>query len=283
MTVGEGQERLSKPLPPPPDVVAMAQAPPAVEEKPAESENLFAALGRLLKGASAEDDQEAAAETEQVAKASPEQAKRPARERPNPKAPLPLASLPPIPLPANHLTGQTLAIGASGALGTRSPTDGKGRSCVTRRSGAMALCVEPVKWPAEMEKAFSVKSLIYDGAKAVVRYDEGKATRFHVLFSTDSFDSVVAHFTNRFGPATRTGTPLIKALGPVGQKNRVAAWVNLDPATNAVSALEIRATDDVRGSLPDNRHGVVILIPGRAAPILPRRALLQLMMRKAGV
>ncbi len=271
ITVGERQERLSKPLPPPPDVVAMAQAPPAAEEKPAESGNLFTALGKLFKTAGAED--------EQVAKASQEQAKEQAKARPSP---LPIASLPAIPLPANHLTGRTLAIGASGGLGAPEPTDGKGRSCVTRRSGAMALCVEPLKWPAELEKTFSVKSSIYDGAKAIVRYDAGKATRFHVLFPTDSFDAVVAHFTDRFGPPTRTGTPPLKALGTIGQKNRTAAWVNLDPATKAVSALEIRAIDDIRGSLPDTRHGVVILIPGRAAPILPRRALLQLMMRKAG-
>ena len=85
------------------------------------------------------------------------------------------------------------------------------------------------------------------------------------------------------GPDHPSGSDRIfEALGAIGQKNRTAAWVNLDPATKAVSALEIRAVDDIRGSLPDTRHGVVILLPGRAAPILPRRALLQLMMRKAG-
>lgn len=198
---------------------------------------------------------------------------RPARAAPR-TAPRPAA----VPLPANHLKGTVLTLGANKGLGA---APGKNTSSCVKK-GTASLCVETLQWPAEAAGLFTVNSSLYNGAgKALVRYDGGRASRYHVLFPAEKFDDVLAYFQRRFGPPTGSGSKRLTAIGFKDKSNSIAQWLSADAQGQTVTALEIRSVDDVRGKLPDVRHGVVMLVPWRDAPTLPRRTLLKLMMAQA--
>jgi hypothetical protein len=182
---------------------------------------------------------------------------------------------PPADVPREDLDKVALALGHSVALGKAAPPTPEeaeaGARCVQTASGATVVCVEPVDWPEEVAPLVQVKSGMYRGAQALVRYDDGNATRLHALFPTESFDAVVAFCTRRFGPPLKT-----LDRGTAGQSNPTALWMSIDPVTDQVVALEIRKFDDVRGAYPDTVHGAMMLFPASAAPVFPRLLLLKL-------
>ena len=203
------------------------------------------------------------------------------------QARLPAPRLPP---PA-HVSRETLnkaalALGQSVTLGKAPPPTAAepeaGPRCVQTTAGTTVVCVEPVDWPAEVAPRVQVESGMYRGTQALVRYDDGAATRLHALFPTQSFDAVVAFFTRRFGPPVKT-----LDRGAAGRPNPTVLWMSVDPGTDQVVALEIRTFDDVRGAYPDTEHGAMMLFPASAAPVFPRLPLLRLRLemlesRKAG-
>ena len=182
---------------------------------------------------------------------------------------------PPADVPREDLDKVALVLGRSAALGkAAAPTPEEvetGARCVQTAGGAMVVCVEPVDWPAEVAPRVRVKGGVYRGAQVVVRYDDGKATRLHALFPTQSFDAVVAFCTRRFGPPVKT-----LDRGTAGRPNPTALWMSIDPVTDRVVALEIRKFDDVRNAYRDTDHGAMMLFPASAAPVFPRRPLLKL-------
>jgi len=191
---------------------------------------------------------------------------------------------PPADVSREDLDKVALALGQSAALGKAAPPTPEepeaGARCVQSAGGATVVCVEPVDWPAEVAPLVQVKSGMYRGAQALVRYDDGKATRLHALFPTESFDAIVAFCTRRFGPPLKT-----LDRGTAGRTNPTALWMSVDPVTDQVVALEIRKFDDVRGAFPDTVHGAMMLFPASAAPVFPRLPLLELEMmelRRAG-
>jgi hypothetical protein len=182
---------------------------------------------------------------------------------------------PPADVPREDLDTVALILGRSAALGKAAPPTPEeaeaGARCVQTAGGATVVCVEPVDWPAEVAPLVRVESDMYRGAQAIVRYDEGKATRLHALFPTQSFDAVVAFCTRRFGPPLKT-----LDRGTAGRTNPTVLWMSVDPVTDQVVALEIRKFDDVRGAYPDTVHGAMMLFPASAAPVFPRLPLLKL-------
>ncbi len=182
---------------------------------------------------------------------------------------------PPADVPREDLDKVALTVGQSAALGKAAPPAPEepeaGARCVQTAGGATVVCVEPVDWPAEVASLVQVKSGMYRGTQALVRYDDGKATRLHALFPTQSFDAVVAFCTRRFGPPVKT-----LDRGTAGRTNPTALWMSVDPVTDQVVALEIRKFDDVRGAFPDTVHGAMMLFPAASAPVFPRLPLLEL-------
>ena len=182
---------------------------------------------------------------------------------------------PPADVPREDLDKVALILGQFAALGKTAPPTPEeaeaGARCVQTAGGATVVCVEPVDWPAEVASLVQVKSGMYRGTQALVRYDDGKATRLHALFPTQSFDAVVAFCTRRFGPPLKT-----LDRGTAGRPNPTALWMSVDPVTDQVVALEIRKFDDVRGAFPDTVHGAMMLFPAASAPVFPRLPLLEL-------
>ncbi|MCH8215089.1 MAG: hypothetical protein IIC54_13600 [Proteobacteria bacterium] len=182
---------------------------------------------------------------------------------------------PPADVSREDLDKVALALGRSAALGKAAPPTTEepkaGVRCVQTAGGATVVCVESVDWPEEVASLVQVKSGMYRGAQALVRYDDGKATRLHALFPTESFDAIVAFCTRRFGPPLKT-----LDRGTAGRTNPTALWMSIDPVTDQVVALEIRKFDNVRGAYPDTVHGAMMLFPASATPVFPRLPLLKL-------
>ena len=153
-------------------------------------------------------------------------------------------------------------------------------SCIDKKRGTVWFCVEAVQWPAAIEAHFDVGTTLYIGAKAVVRYDEERATSAYALFDTGAFETVIRHLTEHFGdPATRTS----RTIAPLAKpriENPVLAWRAADPTSDRVASLEVRQYDDARGGFPDLRYGVVLLRWEKARPIFPLVFALDLMMLK---
>jgi hypothetical protein len=186
--------------------------------------------------------------------------------------------------PGKYMSNVVLTIGESLRLGrTTSDRDGRGANpdtCVIKRRGTVAFCVEPAGWPETLERHFIVDSIMYQGPMAVTRYDDGVATNHHVIFNSKSFGDIVGYYKSRFGNPTSV---ISRGIAPMGQPRRgnpVAMWQSVDPRTNLVTTLEVRKFDDARGGFPDTNKGVIMLYHAWSSPIFPQLSTLELMVLK---
>ena len=175
---------------------------------------------------------------------------------------------------ATSLTGVTLSLGKSVSLENSFPPMGQGfdplNQCVKKNRGTTLFCLEPVDWPERMQPDFQVPTILYTGYKAIARYDQGIASRFHVLFPSEAFERVIAYFHGRFGEPTDVWNRSIAPFAKPRQDNPTLAWRSLDPKTQAVTVLEIRKYDDSRGGFPDTKRGAVMLYLANSPPIFPQ-------------
>ena len=187
----------------------------------------------------------------------------------------PSASLQGPPVAAALVAPLLPALGQSGRLGKplASASGNGGGSCVRKNRGAVVFCIEAIDWPADMEGPFDTSTLMYRGAKAIVRYDGGTATGFHTLFHAQDFDAVVGHFEGLLGKPSATPERRIAPMAKPRQANPTRVW---RIAGGAV--LEVRQFDDARGGFPDIKHGVVLLGRTPVRAIFPQLSSLDLMM-----
>ncbi len=178
------------------------------------------------------------------------------------------------PLPETVLKGVTLSLGQSVSLENSYPPMGNGidphNRCVKKNRGTTLFCLEAVDWPEKMQADFLVPTILYTGQKAIARYDQGIASRFHALFPTESFARVAAYFHERFGKPTNVWNRSIAPFAQPRQDNPTLAWQSLDPETQVVTVLEIRKYDDSRGGFPDTKRGAVMLYLANTPPIFPQ-------------
>lgn len=178
--------------------------------------------------------------------------------------------------PASVLTlGDSIYITA--AMPPAPPDPSEGNHCVKKDRGTVVFCVEPVDWPSHLVGRLRVTSIMYQGAQAIVRYDNGLATRVHAIFPTDSYGALIDHYTQRLGEPTASGERMIAPFAQPRQSNQVVSWQRLDPLTNEKTTLEIRRHDDTRGGFPDMRHGALMLYNTASPPIFPVLSTLDLM------
>jgi hypothetical protein len=186
--------------------------------------------------------------------------------------------------PGKYMSNVVLTIGESMRLG-RTTVDREGNgadtdTCVIKRRGSVAFCIEPATWPEAMVEHFTVYSIMYQGPMAVTRYDDGVATNHHVIFDSKSFRNVVDYYKSRFGNPTSIISRGIAPMGEPRRGNPVAMWQSVDPRTNLVTTLEVRKFDDARGGFPDTDNGVVMLYHAWSSPIFPQLSMLELMVLK---
>ena len=126
--------------------------------------------------------------------------------------------LPKKPRPArpkkHYLTGLVLKPGGTLSLG-RPFRDRK--PCIEKKRGSVVFCLEPVQWPRSLDPYFRIDSILYQGARVIVRYDEGIATTYHFLFDSSAFGRLVSHFEGRYGPPTEQLNRSIAPWRPPGK------------------------------------------------------------------
>jgi len=190
-------------------------------------------------------------------------------------APLPMRQRNPRPelLSRTSLTGTVLTMGESVSLENSLPPGGgidPGNSCVKKNRGTTLFCVEPVDWPEDIRPKFVVPTILYTGPMAIVRYDQGTASRLHALFPSNEFSAVSQYYQKRYGPPTEIWKRSIAPLAQPRRENPTLAWRNRDPRTNAVTILEVRQYDDTRGGFPDTQRGAVMLYLANSPSIFPQ-------------
>jgi hypothetical protein len=153
-----------------------------------------------------------------------------------------------------------------------------GGDCIAKQDGATVFCIEPVTWPETLRNAFDTNTILYQGSRAIVRYDGGTATSFYAVFGGSAFDSIASWVEGQFGPPASTTSQHLAVPGKQAADNRIHVWRGRDPATGQETALELRSIDNVRNTFPDQDHGVLLLYREGAPTIFPQLSAIDLMM-----
>jgi len=141
--------------------------------------------------------------------------------------------------------------------------------CIQKRRGKISFCIVPIDWPQKIENAFSINTSLYQGTRAIVRYDKGKATHFHVLYKSAVQDKIINFIKQRYGPPTEMWKRVISPFGKPRQSNPTFVWRSHDIKLNKVTILEIRKFDDSRTVFPDTKHGAIRLYIAGGPPVFP--------------
>ncbi len=247
----------------------------AVEEDPVKG--LLDKLAGFLKS----DETDNAGENEETAEAGPEDQWAVKKVKTSEKVKTP----PPPPIKkdlekpkAQYLRGTVLAMGQTLKLGRlRKGRAEPGKSCIEKNRDQVAFCIDSVDWPDSIRKYFEINSVLYNGAKAIARYDGNAATNFHALFPSTAFAEIVSYYTQRYGDPTFNLNRSIAPLAQPRRKNPTVIWRSADPLTKQFTSLEIRKYDDSRGGFPDTRRGAVMLYRQWSLPIFPHLSTIELM------
>lgn len=141
--------------------------------------------------------------------------------------------------------------------------------CIKRSGGALVFCVVPVDWHPKVDPAFAITTYLYQGSRAIARYDGGKATHYHELFNSLAYDDVIKYFTAKYGPPTDEWKRTIAPFDQPRQPNSTMVWRSRDSRTNRITILEVRRYDDTRNVFPDMEHGAVRLYAAGAQRVFP--------------
>ena len=188
-------------------------------------------------------------------------------------------------LPDRRLDGVVLSVGRTTALGKEPPPQAPApwyyKSCINKKLGSTVFCIETLDWPADIRAFFLTDSILYEGTQAIVRYDEGAATYFHILFPSKSYSSIVNFFSRRYGPPSQK---LKRSIAPLAEQRRLnptVIWQSITPVTNLLTTLEIRMYDDNRGGFPDTKRGAIYLYHEWSQPVFPQLSSVELMLLRA--
>ena len=169
------------------------------------------------------------------------------------------------------LTDAELSLGESVATGQQQLPRGiaEPEACINKQRGKVQFCIVAVDWPAAIEEAFSVNTLLYQGTRAIARYDAGRTTHLHTLFDAQYYEQVRAHLMRRFGPPTDRWARTIAPFNKPRQPNPTLVWRSRDTRTDKVTILELRRFDDTRSVFPDTEHGALRLYTAGAPKVFP--------------
>ncbi len=142
-------------------------------------------------------------------------------------------------------------------------------ACVRKRRGAISFCIIPVDWPRAIEPAFAVNTNLYQGTRAIARYDNGKASHLHALYASADHDKIIQFMKKRYGPPTDVWKRMIAPFGKPRQPNPTFVWRSHDSETDKVTILEVRKFDDSRSVFPDTVHGAIRLYRAGGPPVFP--------------
>lgn len=185
---------------------------------------------------------------------------------------------PPVTNIREPLNGTILAIGGLKPGDVKAPpTNGQREACVQRPGSPAEFCIVPIGWPDSIGPAFNVSTILYQGTRAIVRFDNNQATHIHTLFNSGDHRAVIQYFLNQYGQETDVWLRTIAPFNRPREANPTRIWRSIDPNTNIMTVLEVRLYDDTRSTFPDTRHGVVRLYSGDAKKLFPNLSTLDIM------
>jgi len=242
-----------------------------IAETPQEDENigLFGRLTRLFSDDRAKSDSQSN-ERRIVVEAQDPPSENNTMDAVQVAAVQPEAQLPP-PRDATFKT-ETWGLGDNVKLTQLEPTqDGKHIPCFDKSFLARTHCVVDVNWPANLKKVFNGGGVLYNGTKAIVAYDQGRATRLYTLFESNSYEAVVAHFQKKLGPPHFRSIRKIRVLQGPRLANDFVVWhMGKSSSNDGPVTVEIRRYDDVRQTFPDTNSGLVRVYFDHTIPLFKR-------------
>lgn len=259
----EYKPTISKPAPPPPQTVALKKAPTPVAKPVASQQVETPGILSTIKEALAPRKDIAVELNKIKAKAKNfEEAKAEVRRT---ARSMPLNRL------RKPLTNVVLTLGDSVATGQSKLPRGIAEpdACIRKRRGAVSFCIVPVDWPRSIENAFAVNTMLYQGTRAIARYDGGKANHYHALFDSQDYAQIVDFLKKRYGPPTDIWKRVIAPFDKPRQPNPTYVWRSRDTETDKVTILEVRKFDDARAIFPDTEHGAIRLYGAGGPPVFP--------------
>ena len=132
--------------------------------------------------------------------------------------------------------------------------------CVDKKGAKFLFCIEMLKWPSEISSAFGVGSFFSGGGRAIVQYNLGVATQYHVLFPASSFSLISKYLESLLGSPSTQPKIWTPVLGKEPRLNKTLQWVAESDQSMRESVLEIRQIDDLRWSgVPQMQYGVIRL------------------------
>lgn len=155
------------------------------------------------------------------------------------------------------------------------------KPCIEKGGPETVFCIDKVNWPFALEEDFLVDTIMYQGTRAIARYDAGRSTYYHTLFKTEAFPKVVKFYTETFGPPSEKVDRAIAPLAQPRRDNPTYIWRSREPGTDTITTLEVRQFDDARGGgFPDTKRGAILLYREHAGTIFPLLSQLELMVLK---
>jgi hypothetical protein len=184
------------------------------------------------------------------------------------------------------LTAGSLVLGQNAMLGKGLPMGSnmlaQNKACIQKRNGATTFCIEGLNWSEDIQDQLYVNTVMYQGLNAIVRYDNGVATRYHSLFPSEKYKAIVDHYIVRMGQPSNVWQRTITPLAAPAQANPTVSWQAYNPATQMHLVLEIRQYDDTRGGFPDEQRGAIMLYNVQAGTIFPQVSAFELMRLRPG-
>lgn len=159
--------------------------------------------------------------------------------------------------------------------------DGKSyrNPCIQDDNPAVVFCTIPALWSKQMRRYTDVQSIMYQGVKSIVRYDNGVATRYHAFFKPEYYQEVIAHFQDRFGAPTEAGEETIHPFAKPAVQNPVTTWQMDNETTGEKAVLEIIKYDDTRSAFPDMTRGAIMLYKLPEPTLFPELSPLDFLLR----
>jgi len=187
-----------------------------------------------------------------------------------------IATLPPAsevaPLRDMVFDSQAWGMGSNLKLGAAlTPMERQDLPCFHKTFINRTHCIRKVDWPKNLRTSFNSGTVLYNGTKAIIGYDQGRATRLYALFAEQDFEIVVAHFQKMMGtPHHRAQRKLHTLKGPHLENDFVLWHMGKSTSGDGPVTVEIRRYDDIRQTFPDTKNGVVRIFFDQTLPLFKR-------------
>lgn len=166
------------------------------------------------------------------------------------------------------LQGVKLQIGLDQKFRAAKPGNfDKNPNCFSKGPNKSWYCVDNTEWPEAFKEQVEVGTWLYRNGRTIVQFDDNRLTRMYTLFPSRNLKAIVAHFEERFGPATEYRIADLPVIGGPADSNPSWRWLSVSSDKKTTMVLEIREFDDERRMIPDRTVGFIRLFEQGSTPI----------------